>query len=291
MKAAILYLTYNRLEYTKKSLQSIIDNTPRDLYDLLLWDNGSQDEGVLEYLRETCVNNKFEYVFAKENLGLTTAMNWQMKIKSNGYDVFCHIANDVVVPENWLDGVFKAIQSDKVGLVGLNLENGEFEKENVGEIELERLRPECNVGGMHFCIPKKVFDLIGYFQPVKCGYGQQDADYSLSVKLLPNDWWVYYLPLELYKGTHLGPLNFQLEGRDLYPKYHEWMFYRLKASGNDESGGRNYRRFLEQQAIRMNNKEITIEEFIGIIRVMEQDIQKVRKDQILETSLDLGNFE
>ena len=43
MRAAILYLTYNRKLYSEKSIQSILDHTDRSKFDLLLWDNGSND--------------------------------------------------------------------------------------------------------------------------------------------------------------------------------------------------------------------------------------------------------
>lgn len=290
MKACICFLTYNRLEYTKKSLQSIIDNTPHGDYDLLLWDNFSDEEGMVEWLKDTCVKNHFHYIFCNTNAGLTTAMNNQMKFmnKLSAYDCFCHIANDVVVPKGWLEATFKAVQSNKVGVVGLNLEEGTFETEDVDGITLERLRPECNVGGMHYCIPKRVYDILGGFKHVDCGYGQQDANHSLVVKMLPNNWWVYYLPLSTFRGEHLGLLNFQKvddtnKDKEHYHKYHEWMGYRLKSSGNDTSGGRSYRNWVVFMRQQYDQNMISYDELVKAYRIPEEHFIHVDNNKIQDS--------
>jgi hypothetical protein len=294
MRACILFLTYDRFEYTKQSLQSIVDNTDRSQYDLLLWDNNSTEEGMLDWLEEFCNKHKFHFIFNKENAGLTYAMNNQMKIMNlnyGPYDVFCHIANDVVVPQNWLNGIFTAINHEEVGLIGLNLEdNSKFPLQDFGDIKLEKLRPECNVGGMHFCIPKRVYDLIGGFKDVICGYGQQDANYSLIVKLLPNKWWIYYLDINQYKGTHLGLLNFipRNENNDkdiLYKEYHDKMVIRLKASGNDRNGGKLYRQYIEKVRYEFDKKKITYEQMVELLKIPENTFTRVHMTNIKKTNL------
>jgi glycosyltransferase involved in cell wall biosynthesis len=295
MKAIICVLTWNRFDYTKKTFEALIQNTNRDEYELLLFDNGSTEPGMLEWMKNICLENKFDYVFCKINVGLTPAMNIQMKLTRHfNYDVFCHIANDVVVPKNWLTGILKAVQHKKVGLVGLNLELEEdrFELESFGDFNLEKLLPECNVGGMAFCIPTRVYDILGGFQNVNHGYGQQDANYSLQVKLLPNDWWIYYLPKKEYMGEHLGLLNFEKidytnKDKVLYTDYHKVMTRRLKNSGNDVSGGRNYRNMLQNLRRQYDQGKITKEQLIESFKAKPVP---VIRDQILETSLNLEEF-
>jgi len=293
IRGAILYLTHNRFDYTKESLMSIIKNTPRDKYDLLVWDNCTTEEGMLDWLREVCKDNNFDYVFCKKNAGLTTAMNQQMRImrKRNIYDVFCHIANDVVVPPGWLDATFNVIKTNEVGCVGLNLEpESNFEKVNINGTHLEKLRTECNVGGMHFCIPMQVYDLLGGFQHVSYGYGQQDANYSLKVKLMPNQWWIYYLDKDVYKGRHLGvnnalELNEKNAEEELYKDYHNKMRQMLKYSGGDITGGRNFRAHLMNIRRQYDNKQITYEQFLEVYRVPESKFVNVEKEDILETTI------
>ena len=62
MKSAICFLCWNRFEYTKKSLLSILENTNRNDYELNIWDNYSTDEGMIDWLRQICIDNKFSYL-------------------------------------------------------------------------------------------------------------------------------------------------------------------------------------------------------------------------------------
>jgi len=280
MKAAILFLSWNRAEYTKMSIQSIIENTNREQYELIWWDNGSTDEGLIDWIRNVCIENKFSYLFFKRNEGLTRAMNNQMRIadKMGKFDVFCHIANDIIVPKNWLDGVFEAIQSKKVGAIGLNLENKITETTLVDGVELERICDDGCIGGMHYCIPKWTYDLLGGFKHVAQHYGQQDANYSLQVKLLPFEVWDYYLPLKKYKGEHLG------ETGKIYDEYEKKIRERLRKSGGDRNAGRNYRACLKRFRTEYDQKKITAEQLIGKLRDGDPFLF-ADKSQLFETNI------
>jgi len=267
MKAMICYITWNRLEYTKKSLASILKNTDRSKYDLLLWDNGSDIDSV-NWITKFCYDNDFKFMFFSKNLGLTTAMNNQMLIasKMNNYDVFSHIANDIVVPENWLEGVFEALQSKKVGAVGLNLEFTNFEKTIVDGIELEKIHSDGNLCGAHFNIPRWIYELIGPFQHVVLGYGQQDANCSLEIRCIPKEFLpeqqvdVYYLPLEKYKGEDLGGTGKK------YDNYQKQIEHRLRVSGSDVSGGRMYRSWVKLNYDYYLKKKITAEQMLQVLK-------------------------
>ena len=67
----VLFITYNRLDYTKQSLPVLIENTPGAR--LIVIDNGSTD-GTVEYLNEFQPGT-FELILNKDNLGLGCAMN------------------------------------------------------------------------------------------------------------------------------------------------------------------------------------------------------------------------
>ena len=87
-------------------------------------------------------------------------MNNQMKMMDTlgSYDVFCHIANDVFLPPFWLEGVFKVITAEEVGIVGLNPESKKFKTKIINGEELSEIENDGNVSGAHFCIPKKTYE-------------------------------------------------------------------------------------------------------------------------------------
>jgi hypothetical protein len=281
MKAAICYLSWNRFEYTKLSIQSIIDNTEKNDFDLIWWDNGSTELGMREWIKKICLERDWKYLFFKRNEGLTRAMNNQMKIMNKifDYDVFCHISNDIIVPPSWLSAIFRAISCEKVGLIGLNLEEDyDFEIENVEGINLERIRNDGNVGGAHFCIPKKkIYDAIGGFQHVDFGYGQQDANYSLEVKILPENYWIYYLPIRDFHGEDLS------KTKKLYEVYQQKIEKRLRASGSDCSGGRMYREKLKNLQKQFIKKQISKNDFLQ--KICQKKNLEVDKSQLIETNI------
>jgi len=279
-KASLCYITWNRFLYTKKSLLSIIENTKRNNYDLNIWDNGSTDEGMVDWLRNISLNNNFSYMFFRKNQGLTRAMNNQMRIMQKMFnpDVFCHISNDIVVPPDWLNGVFEAIESSKVGAVGLNLENKISESTLVDGVELEKICDDGCIGGMHYCIPKHTYNILGGFREVVQLYGQQDANYSLQIKLLPLDIWDYYLPLKKYKGEHLG------ETGKIYDQYESEIRERLRRSGDDRNAGRSYRDQLRSYKEEFDRGKITAEQLIAKIKD-DQPPLLVDKSQIQETNI------
>jgi hypothetical protein len=269
MKAAICFLSWNRIEYNKKSIESILKNTNRKDYDLIWWDNQSTDNGMIDWIRNVCKENNFYYMFFDKNYGLTIAMNNQMKIMNNmgQYDVFCHIANDIVVPHGWLDAVFQAIDTKRVGAVGINLEFTEFEKVNVDGVELEKIKREGNLCGAHFCVAQWVWKLLNEgFRHVDLGYGQQDANESLRIRCIPKEFLpkqsldVYYLPLSKYKGEDLGGTG------KIYDDYQKTIEHRLRATGSDHIGGRSYRSWIDLNYGYYCRGKITAQQMMNVLR-------------------------
>ncbi len=76
-KVSIVIVTYNNLEYTKQCLDSIILYTPKDLYEIIIVDNGSTDETVY-YVKNFIENHKsiqIKLIENKENLGFPKGCN------------------------------------------------------------------------------------------------------------------------------------------------------------------------------------------------------------------------
>ena len=70
----LAFVTYNRLEYTKLSLASVLAD-PSETFSLTIWDNGSTD-GTAEYLKSEVNDPRIvDIVFSAENVGQTAAIN------------------------------------------------------------------------------------------------------------------------------------------------------------------------------------------------------------------------
>ena len=93
----LAFITYNRLEYTKLSLTSILADNSEDFL-LTIWDNASTD-GTRDYLksiRDSRIRNIF---LSPENLGQTAAVNY---IWTNSKaDLLGKLDNDCIVTPGW----------------------------------------------------------------------------------------------------------------------------------------------------------------------------------------------
>ena len=94
----IIMPTYNRLDYTKKSLPRLLAD-PSEEFNLTIWDNGSTD-GTVEYLKNEISDHRIvDIVFSKENIGQVAAVD---KIWSNSKaDLLGKLDNDCLVTPGW----------------------------------------------------------------------------------------------------------------------------------------------------------------------------------------------
>jgi glycosyltransferase involved in cell wall biosynthesis len=107
MKIDLIFLTHNRLDYTRLSLASILAD-PTEHFSLTIWDNASTD-GTVEYLRKEVRDPRIkEIVFSKENVGQTTAANkvWD----SSDADLLGKLDNDCIMTPGWTRTLAQAHQ-------------------------------------------------------------------------------------------------------------------------------------------------------------------------------------
>lgn len=98
MSIGLVFVTYNRLEYTKLSLPSILADPTED-FSLTIWDNASTD-GTVEFLKEEVNDPRItDIVFSKENVGQVAVVNeiWG-KSKS---DLLGKLDNDCIMTPGW----------------------------------------------------------------------------------------------------------------------------------------------------------------------------------------------
>lgn len=108
----IVMTTWNREEFTRRSIKSIQDNTKYP-YRLIIIDNGSDSKEFRDWLSKTCS----EGVFLDKNYGLEYAKNKGMELVTS--ELFVSTDNDILAPKpkdgkDWLGTL--------VGLMDRNVE-------------------------------------------------------------------------------------------------------------------------------------------------------------------------
>jgi glycosyltransferase involved in cell wall biosynthesis len=98
MTIELVFITYQRLEYTKLALASVLAD-PTEEFALTIWDNASTD-GTVEYLRNEVDDPRItDVVLNKENVGQTAAVN-EVWSRSKA-DLLGKLDNDCLVTPGW----------------------------------------------------------------------------------------------------------------------------------------------------------------------------------------------
>lgn len=105
---------YNRLEKTKRCVESILKYTDDVDYDLLLVDNGS-DDGTFEYFKSVPFEKK-TIIRVSDNIG-TMFPGSAFPLSMIGKYLVA-VPNDLIVTKKWLSNMLKVMESDeKIGMV------------------------------------------------------------------------------------------------------------------------------------------------------------------------------
>ncbi|MDY0355747.1 MAG: glycosyltransferase family 2 protein [Sedimentisphaerales bacterium] len=115
MAIELVFVTYQRLEYTKLALASVLAD-PTEEFSLTIWDNASTD-GTVEYLRDEVSDPRIaDIVFSKENVGQTTAVN-EVWGRSKA-DLLGKLDNDCIVTPGWTRALAQAHRDiERLGVV------------------------------------------------------------------------------------------------------------------------------------------------------------------------------
>lgn len=115
MTIDLVFITYNRLHYTKLALTSILADKMEE-FSLTIWDNSSTD-GTGEYLKNEVNDPRIkDIVFSKVNVGQIAAVNtvWS---KSKA-DLLGKLDNDCLVTPGWTKTLAQAHEDiDNLGVV------------------------------------------------------------------------------------------------------------------------------------------------------------------------------
>lgn len=137
-EVSITILAYNRLDKTKRCVESVLKYTQGINYELILMDSGSEPD-VLEYYKSVPYEKKKIYRFTK-NLGAFYPYT-ELNLNQLGRYI-CVLTNDLIVTEGWLNNLLTCMKSDnRIGMVNpvssntSNLQCVEFDYNSYEEMQ------------------------------------------------------------------------------------------------------------------------------------------------------------
>lgn len=198
-KVSIITLSYNQLHFTKEFLTSYLDRSFYPNSELIIVENGS-DEETVNYLKdiERQKNQNIKIIFNKKNLGFGGGNNLGMKNAIGDFIIL--INNDTKVTPGWISRLLFHVNKLNAGLVGPvtnNIGNEakiniKYEQEYQVDIEKSVLNYTSNNWGEKlnlksiaaFCwiLSRKTYNEIGGFDERFFPAYYEDDDYCLRVK-------------------------------------------------------------------------------------------------------------
>lgn len=166
MKVAAITITYNRLDLTKKTIESFYSKTKVDKHVFI--DNGSTD-GTQEYLKQ------YHHIFLEKNYGITDAFIIAAQ-NLTGYDFILKLDNDIeTVTENIIERMLEFYKYPHtryvVSPVDLNLDP-RYAPHSFGRSALNgfNVNAVSHTGGAFQLIPAEIcFKLIKEYYSFKQG--------------------------------------------------------------------------------------------------------------------------
>lgn len=195
---SIMMVTYNRLDLTKKMLESLFATT--EGFRLFIVDNGSSD-GTVDYLREMQRQRPeiHEIMYNRENRGIAVGRNQGLLMADKHNDPYLStVDNDVVFYKGWLKDCIRFLEVNQNYAVGLNFEGTEYPVKTINGESLQYKR-EGNLGTACTVFPRMLHEKIGFFTTEFGLYGEEDADYFFRARQAG-----YEMGYMVKTGKHLG---------------------------------------------------------------------------------------
>lgn len=138
-KASVIIPVFNKLDYTKKCIDSIFKFTNPGIFELIVVNNASED-GTEEYLSKLAgIRKNVKIITNSENLGFAKANNQGADAAKN--DVLVFLNNDTEVTESWLENLISPLQNKEIGISGAKLlfPDGRLQHAGIDIVEVEKI--------------------------------------------------------------------------------------------------------------------------------------------------------
>ena len=167
--ASIVILTYNRLEYLKHCLASVVDKAGYEPVEIIVVDSGSSD-GTRQYLLELLAQNRIQQVVLNSsNRYAGAAVNQGFKLARGQFLI--RSDDDMVYNRGWLKTLVDALQKIPNGILqvavyGDLVPDGKVTHfHDAIEINGVTLR-ELKIGGCNMALTRQGFEQLGYFEEI-----------------------------------------------------------------------------------------------------------------------------
>jgi GT2 family glycosyltransferase len=201
-KIAFLMLTFNRLRYTRESVESLLANDFP--FHLAIHDNGSTEEGMIDYLQDLQRREErvVDLTLAGENLGLPlpTSTFWDRYL--DHYPYLGKIDNDTIVPPDGVERLADIMDHcPRVAVVhGYHWLDDRFDRRRLKDIDGRLLLPGRWGGGCFYLIRSSV---VRRFGGISEKYGKMGGWSRYQIRLRRRGHRVVYA-YPLVRVTHLG---------------------------------------------------------------------------------------
>jgi GT2 family glycosyltransferase len=225
-KVSIIIPTKDKFEYLKKSVESILNNTTYTNFEVILIDNGSSDQNVLDYYQNLSSDKRLKIVENPGDFNFSAANNLGGKHATGEYFLFLN--NDIEVLEpDWLEEMVRWADREEIGVVGgkllypdgtiqhagvvIGMEGhashvfwGAQEKQSGPFGSVDWYRNFMAVTGACMMIRRKVFEEVGGFDE---RYLLVFSDIEICMRVVERGYRVIYNPfvrLRHYEGKSRG---------------------------------------------------------------------------------------
>lgn len=218
--ASVIVITWNRVDYTKLCIYSILEKTIYEPYELIVVDNNSTD-GTVKYLLDLHQMGKIQkLILLDKNYGAGYAMNRGIERAEGSYLI--RSDNDMVYNQGWLTGLVDSLKRIpqsllQVAVYGELVQDGRRGgfRDVVNGVRLNQV----SIGGCNMAFTRLTFDELGPFEETKfaedgvfCHIAQQKG-YVVG-------------QIDAVTGTHIDNPGCKLSKR--YSKYAEERYQMLE---------------------------------------------------------------
>ena len=175
---SIVILCRNNLEYTKKCIKSIRENTNLSC-QLVIVDNGSVD-GTFEYVKGM-LGPRDLLIYSSENMGFASGNNLGARVAIGEYLHFLN--NDCEVGDGWLEQLLEGVKDSVMVGASIAYVEPDFREKSFKFIGTGGGDKQWSyVEGSCMFLKKEIFDFVGGFDPIFDPYLSEDVDLSFKLR-------------------------------------------------------------------------------------------------------------